>query len=197
MCAAESFPVEWVPARSAGRSSPRRSTPRSDGADALLRYLSTEHGAAVIAYASRMTGDRGLAEEIVQETLLRAWQNIDKFDQGVKSTRGWLFRVAHNLAIDKLRARQARPVRLGEASMASIPADRDHAEDVTTSMVVREAVSRLSPDHRAALYECYLRGHSIEEAAAILGIPAGTVKSRLYYATRHLREILQRQADLR
>ena len=196
MCTAESFPVESVLARSARRSSPRQSTPRSDGADAFLRHLSTGHGAAVTAYASRIIGDRGLAEEIVQETMLRAWQNIDKFDQGKGSVRGWLFRVAHNLAIDKLRARQAHPVELDGASMASIPAHRDHAEDVTTSVIVREAVSRLSPDHRAALYECYFCGRTVGEAAAILGVPAGTVKSRLYYAMRHLRRALQRQADL-
>jgi RNA polymerase sigma-70 factor, ECF subfamily len=194
MCTAEFVPVESVPARSARSSSPRHSTPRSAGADAFIRDLSTGHRAAVTAYASRITGDRGLAEDIVQETLVRAWENVDKFDQGKGSARGWLFRVAHNIAIDKLRARQAHPVEVGEANTASIATVRDHAEDVTTTMIVRDALNRLSPDHRAALYECYYCGHSVAEAAAVLGIPAGTVKSRMYYALRNLREVLQRQA---
>jgi RNA polymerase sigma-70 factor (ECF subfamily) len=197
MCTAESVPVGSVPARPARRPSPRQRTTPSAGADAFLRDLSTVHGAAVTAYASRITGDRGLAEDIVQETMLRAWQNLDKFDQGKGSVRSWLFRVAHNIAIDKLRARQAHPVEIDEASMASIPVPRDHAEDVTTTMIVRDALNRLSPDHLATLYECYYRGHTLAEAAAVLGIPTGTVKSRLYYALRNLREILQRQAVLR
>jgi RNA polymerase sigma-70 factor (ECF subfamily) len=113
------------------------------------------------------------------------------------SVRGWLFRVARNIAIDRLRARQAHPVEVDGANLVSIAVSGDHPEDVSTAVTLRDALNRLSPDRRVVLYECYYRGHSLAEAATVLGIPTGTVKSRLYYGLRNLREILQRQAVLR
>ena len=67
----------------------------------------------------------------------------------------------------------------------------DHAEEITTEMVVRCALGRLGEQHRGMLYHCFYLGYTVGEAAAIIGIPVGTAKSRLFYAMKNLREILQ------
>lgn len=154
--------------------------------EALLRAVFEEHGRALLAYAMRLAGDRQAAEDIVQETLVRAWRNPDVLVNGKGSVRGWLLTVARNLAIDAVRAQAARP-----AEVPEIPPDlaprRDHAESVVDSLVVMEALDELSDDHRDVLVEIYFKGSSVSEAAAALGIPPGTVRSRCYYALRSLR----------
>ncbi|GAA4974700.1 sigma-70 family RNA polymerase sigma factor [Kineococcus glutinatus] len=155
----------------------------------LLRALHDEHAAALRAYATSLTGDRAAAEDVVQETLLRAWRHPASVDPRRGSPRAWLFTVARNLVIDERRSRRAR----SEALTDTPPEGRadNHDEAVLQSWVVAEALRQLSDDHRAVLLECYYRGRSVAEAAAILGIPAGTVKSRTHYALLNLRLALQ------
>ncbi|MDX3073130.1 sigma-70 family RNA polymerase sigma factor [Streptomyces sp. NPDC088354] len=163
----------------------RQSQGTSD--EALIRALYEEHGKALLAYATRLTGDRAAAEDVVQETLIRAWRHPDALVNGKGSVRGWLLTVARNIITDRFRAKAARPQEVAE-SPATPPVERDHAEAVVDSMVVMEALDRLSPDHRDVLYQIYFRGQTVAEAAEILGIPPGTVKSRSHYALKALRE---------
>ena len=87
-----------------------------------LRALYDGHAPVLLAYALRLTdGDRNRAEDIVQETLLRAWRNLDRMDENAGPVRPWLFTVAQRLAIDAHRARRARPPEVGEAALASVP----------------------------------------------------------------------------
>jgi len=95
--------------------------------------------------------------------------------------------VARNIVTDRVRAKAARPQEVAE-SPATPPIERDHADQVVDSVVVLEALDRLSSDHRDVLMEIYFRGRSVTEAAEALGVPPGTVKSRSYYALRALRE---------
>ncbi|MEV0679679.1 sigma-70 family RNA polymerase sigma factor [Actinosynnema sp. NPDC050436] len=155
--------------------------------EALIRSLYEEHGRALLAYATRLTGDRAAAEDVVQETLVRAWRHPDALVNGKGSVRGWLLTVARNLVTDRIRARAARPREVPETP-ATPPVERDHAESVVDSVVVLEALDRLSSDHRDVLVEIYFRGRSVSEAAQALGVPPGTVKSRSHYALRALRE---------
>lgn len=156
--------------------------------EALIRALYEEHGRALLAYAQRLTGDRGAAEDVVQETLVRAWKNPDSLVNGKGSVRGWLLTVARNIITDRYRAKAARPTEVAE-SPGRPPVEKDHADAVVDSMLVMEALDRLSPDHRDVLREIYFQGRSVAEAAEALGIPPGTVKSRSHYALKALREM--------
>ena len=149
----------------------------------LLRSLFDDHAGPLYGYALRLTGDPGRAEDVVQETLLRAWRNPDVLAD--RPVRAWLFTVARNLLIDQWRMQRTRP----ETSVAEVPdLGRDDENDqLLLSWVVAEALTRLSPEHRAVLVECYYGGRSVAEAARHLGIPEGTVKSRAHYALRSLR----------
>ncbi|MCO4696686.1 sigma-70 family RNA polymerase sigma factor [Streptomyces sp. RO-S4] len=157
-----------------------------------LAALQREHGRPLFALLLRLCdGDRQRAEDLVQETLVRAWQHpealrAEKFD----SVRPWLLTVARRLAIDARRARQARPAEVGDAVLENARVISDHAERAAATLDVREAVKTLTPEHREVLVLVYFQGASVAEAAAALGIPPGTVKSRAYYALRALRRVL-------
>ncbi|MET7757449.1 sigma-70 family RNA polymerase sigma factor [Streptomyces sp. NPDC005389] len=155
--------------------------------EALIRAVYEEHGNALLAYATRLTGDRATAEDVVQETLIRAWRHSEALVNGKGSVRGWLLTVARNIITDRYRAKAARPAEVAE-SPATPPVEEDHADSVVDTMTVLGALDRLSPEHRDVLTELYYRERSVAEAADTLGIPAGTVKSRSHYALKALRE---------
>jgi RNA polymerase sigma-70 factor, ECF subfamily len=155
----------------------------------LMRALYTEHAGPLLRYAMHlMSGDRQRAEDIVQETLLRAWQHPEAIAD--RPARPWLFAVARNLAIDAYRAKRARPHEVGEAALEVLPGS-DDADRALESWAVADALGELRPEHRSVLLETYYRGKSVAEAALALGIPAGTVKSRTFYALRALRLALE------
>ncbi len=156
----------------------------------LLRALHDEHAPAVWSYALRLTGgDRARAEDVVQETLLRAWRHPEVLDPQRGSPRGWLFTTARHIVIDEWRARSVRP----EVVTDHVPevATSDGVDEAVQTWLVAEALNRLSAEHRAVLIECFYRGHTVAEAAVRLGVPAGTVKSRTHYGLRALRLALQ------
>ncbi len=162
-----------------------------DSAAVLMQQLHDEHAAALWGYCLRLTGrDHARAEDVVQETLLRAWRHRDRLDESRGSVRAWLFTVARNIVIDDWRTGRAT----SEVVVAEVPEARDvddRTDELLLSWVVAEAVTSLSEDHRAVLLECYFRGASVAQAARRLGIPEGTVKSRTHYALRALRLALQ------
>jgi RNA polymerase sigma-70 factor, ECF subfamily len=159
--------------------------PRAVSDEELVRALYDEHAGPLLRFALHLTsGDRQRAEDIVQETLVRAWRHPDAIVS--RPARPWLFAVARNLAVDAHRARQARPYEVGEGALA-LTAVPDTADRALESWAVADALRSLRPDHRAVLLETYYRGRSVSEAAAVLGIPAGTVKSRTFYALKALK----------
>lgn len=159
--------------------------------DALMRQLHDEHAPALWNYCLGLTGrDRARAEDVVQETLLRAWRNFSVLDESRGSVRGWLFTVARNIVIDESRTKRSR-LEFSVSEVPEVAGPGDHDDQLLQSWVVAEAVTQLSADHRAVLLECYYRGASVAEAARSLGVPEGTVKSRTHYALRALRLALQ------
>jgi len=161
------------------------------GPVASMTQLHDEHAAALWGYCLSLTGhDHARAEDVVQETLLRAWRSLPKLDESTGSVRAWLFTVARNIVIDEWRTKRSRS-ELTVADVPEVPADAERTDQLLQSWVVADAVTRLSDDHRAVLLECYYRQQSVAEAARRLGIPEGTVKSRTHYALRALRLALE------
>jgi RNA polymerase sigma-70 factor (ECF subfamily) len=158
---------------------------RTDDGD-LLRTLHEQHGGALWSYVVGLTnGDRAQAQDVVQETMLRAWRNPQVLAQASGSSRGWLFTVAKRIVIDDWRTARSRRERVTEAvPEQSVP---DATERTVDRHLVVAALRTLSVEHQAVLLECYFRGSTVAEAAVALGIPAGTVKSRTHYALRALR----------
>jgi RNA polymerase sigma-70 factor (ECF subfamily) len=155
--------------------------------ETALRELYDAHAGALLAYAVRLTnGDRGRAEDVVQETMLRAWRHRDALDEDRGPIRPWLFTVAHHVAIDAYRARVARPTEVGDAVLAAVPS-ADVIDASMDRLVISDAMASLSSEHRAVIIETYYRGRSVAEAASTLGVPPGTVKSRSFYALRALK----------
>lgn len=152
-----------------------------------VREAYAAHGRELYGFALRSLNDAGLAEEAVQETFLRAWRAGDRFDPQIGSLRTWLFAILRNVIIDLSRARAARPpLTVSEAEPAVEP-----LEEALLAWQVEEAMRRLGEDHRRVLVETHYRGRPYAEVAAELGIPEGTVKSRVYYALRALRIVLE------
>lgn len=176
------------PATRHGPSSGSSAAPTRDEA---LRTAYETHGPILLNYLLRLTfGNRAMAEDILQETLMRAWNHPEARTTDGEWSRGWLFTVARRIAIDHIRSSQGRPTeRLDERIE-----DRHGAVDGTDRLLdrreVRAAVARLPERLRSALIEIYFQEHSVAEAAQRLSVPEGTVKSRTFYALRALREDL-------
>ncbi len=156
-----------------------------------MRALYRDHASALLAYVLRLVGgDRYAAEDVVQETLLRAWRNASRLDPAARSLRPWLVTVARRIVIDGHRGRLARPAETGPAALEQVPAE-DDLDRALRLMAISDALTELSEPHRRVLVETYFKGRSTVEAAAELGVPPGTVRSRIFYALRSLRIALE------
>ncbi|MFD7873815.1 sigma-70 family RNA polymerase sigma factor [Streptomyces sp. NPDC059766] len=157
-----------------------------------LRDLYLQHGPALYSYVLGMLGgDTHRAEDILQETLLRCWNKRTLADGEGMAVRPWMFRIARNLVIDGHRTRMARPAEIaGDTWLADMCAEADDIERMLSSMVVRDALRSLTPAHREALRATIFADRTTQQAADVLGVPQGTVKSRVYYALRSLRTVL-------
>ncbi|TWD13520.1 RNA polymerase sigma-70 factor (ECF subfamily) [Streptomyces sp. T12] len=152
-----------------------------------LHRLMADHGKALLAYAEKLLNDHHLAQDIVQETFIRAWRHMDRLYRTEGSVRGWLLTVARNLIIDRQRSSAARRETVGTDDR-DLPLV-DHADSVLASVEAATLLRLLSPEHQEVLLHTYLYDRTVEQTAQILGIPAGTVKSRRHYALTGLRTL--------
>jgi len=137
-------------------------------------------------------GQAEAADDLLQETMLRAWRKMDELPEGDESIRRWLFTVARNLAIDAARAKLSRPVEVCGEDVTWVRSTEDTFEGLLDRATLREALLQLTPEHRTVLVALYYRDASVAEASEGIGIPEGTVRSRSFYALRTVREILGR-----
>ncbi|MGW7682567.1 sigma-70 family RNA polymerase sigma factor [Kribbella sp. NPDC054772] len=145
-------------------------------------------------YVTSILGqDSHAVEDVVQETLLRAWQLAERIEWQDRPVRMWLFRVARNLVVDHhRRSGRAVPVGLGAGELQGSVSQPDPSEQVVDRRVLVEVLRGLSPAHREVIARVHLLGHAGEEVAAVLGVPVGTVKSRAHNAVRQIRAELSR-----
>jgi RNA polymerase sigma-70 factor (ECF subfamily) len=161
-----------------------------------LEALYDRFGARVYGLGLHLLGDRGLAEDVVQDTFVRLWRSAARFDPERGSARTFVFTLARRAAVDLLRRRAARP--------ATAPLPEEHPaltsdeafDELVTGIEVRAALDALSPKHREILELHVLADLSQAQVADRLGVPLGTVKTRTFYALRALRAELEERGLL-
>ncbi len=164
---------------------------RGDQTGEAVRDLYRSYSGELYGFALNALGERGVAEEVVQEVFTRAWRHADSYDPSRGSVRTWLYQIARHAIIDTRRRASVRPsLPLHE------PAHRDVAggptiEQAMLGWQVAAALERLTPEHRQMIRMAQFRGMSMREIAEETGLPVGTVKSRTWYALRSLRLVLE------
>jgi len=153
------------------------------------------HTASLLRAAISITRDSAVAEDLVQETLLRAWRFFDRFDQGT-NCKAWLFRIMLNLST---RVREKRTAEF----ISSVPLDETHADQASTGgdflqqLLVRRAFEALPQDQRSVLHLAIVDGFTCKEISELLSLPMGTVMSRLSRGRVSLRDQLAGQELVR
>lgn len=163
------------------------------------------HSGELWRFVLSLTHDRSVAEDIVQEVLLRAWRSTDLAVRDEAGTRAWLFTVARRLVVDRWRSaavRRERPDALPENGSGPMIGgtgvdSSDQTDEVLDRWLIADALAALSSDHRAVLVAAYYEGRTTADIAARLDIAEGTVKSRLHYGLRHLKMIMQERGVTR
>ena len=153
-----------------------------------LQSAFVNHGGELFGFARRSLSDNGLAEEAVQETFMRAWRSRHRFDPNLGSLRGWLFAIERRVVVDIAQKKYAHRHEELDNDDAFVESP---VEQAMLGWQVEEALRRLRPEHRVVVQDIYFRNLPGREVAARLGVPEGTVRSRLFYALRSLRLILE------
>lgn len=166
-----------------------------NGDDQAFRTLVERHGSKVFRTAVRITGNAQAAEDVVQETFLRVYRRLDRFDGRAKFTT-WLYRIAMNCAIDHARREARRSQRSQSAEQidsiaASAPGQERLLSSVEIDATVRRVLAMMSPRERAAFVLRHYEGRSIAEIADILGVRTNATKSTIFRAVQKLRAALQ------
>ena len=153
--------------------------------DLYDRYAGVVYGAGL-----RYLGDRGAAEDLVQDVFVSVWRSAAGFDPGKATFATWIFRITRNRATDLIRRRRARVRTVGEDALKPPlePGEEDSAGGIARSFDVAAALSRLSPVHREVLVLAYMEGLTQREISEQTGTPLGTIKSRTTAALQSLRE---------
>jgi RNA polymerase sigma-70 factor (ECF subfamily) len=170
------------------RAAAEAADPVGSGHQERMRILYQVHADALVRALLHWTkGDRQAAEDLMQETMLRAWRNLDALYADPVSLRPWLITVSRRIAIDSLRARAARPVETASDDSFEWLVAPDPFEQVLNRELIHKLLAGLSAEHRNVLLHVYIHDLTVPQTARILGVPEGTVKSRLHSARAAVR----------
>ncbi len=162
------------------------------GDEGALRDLYERHGGIVLALATRMLGSREEGEEVLHDTFLRLWRNAARFDPERASVRTYLYAVARNLCLSRLRARNARPVNAEmEEHLPAYQLALSVEPDPVPALMAKRALAALEDDERLLVEESFYGGWSHSELAERHELPLGTVKSRVRRALAKMRAALE------
>jgi RNA polymerase sigma-70 factor (ECF subfamily) len=165
---------------------------RTDATGEALRELYRTYSGELFGFAYNALGERGVAEELVQEVFTRAWRHAERYDPERASVRTWLYQIARHAIIDARRRASVRPsLALHEPDEKDAPATGPTIEQAMLGWQVASALERLSPEHRQVIRLAHFQGLSMREIAERCQLPVGTVKSRTWYALRSLRLVLE------
>ena len=169
---------------------------------AAAKVLYGRYGRLVYSLAQQVVGDAAAAEEITQDVFLLVWEKAGTYRAEKAKVATWIARIARNRAIDVLRQQKSRDTRskgaweeLKKAAEAPAPDPGERMETERLHARVREAISSLPPDQKAALVLAYFQGLTHQEIAAQLGEPLGTIKTRIRTAMQKLRGMLEGGMD--
>jgi RNA polymerase sigma-70 factor, ECF subfamily len=165
----------------------------TNGDERALRALVSRHEVTVYRFVLRHVGNRATAEEIVSDVFVELWRQASRFE-GRARLATWLLAIARHKALSVMRRRADAPLEDGvaEAVADCAPTAEEMLVDKSRSVVLRDALTRLSARHREVIDLVYYHDKSVEEVAAITGAPVATVKTRLFHARRWLRELVAR-----
>ncbi len=162
----------------------------TDESGEAMRGLYRIYGGELFGFALNALGDRGAAEEIVQEVFVRAWRHAGSYDPGRAGVRTWLYQITRHAIIDARRRASVRPG-LPQHEPSEDAEGGTTLEQAMLGWQVAAALERITPEHRQMIRMAQFRGLTMREIAAHTGLPLGTVKSRTWYALRSLRLVLE------
>ena len=183
-----------VPAHAAGEpSSDEMLIARIAGGDRLaMQTLFARHRTAVYRWLLRLVGNETIAEDLLSDVFLDVWRQAGRF-QARSAVSTWLLAIARFKALSARRSR--KDAELDETIEATVADSTDNPEVVlqkkSRDQFVRTALTRLSLEHREIIDLVYYHDKSVDECAQILGVPSGTVKTRMFYARKKLAELVQ------
>jgi RNA polymerase sigma-70 factor (ECF subfamily) len=164
------------------------------GDKSAMRVLYTRHHARIFRFILQFIADTAVAEEVLQEVFLDVWRKAHMFE-GRSRVSTWLLGVARHKALQARRSRPHVSLDDGVAELVEDPADNAEAvaEKRDTATILRNCLAQLSPVQREIIELIYLRGKTINDAAATIGAAQNTVKTRMFYARKRLAELLRSQ----
>jgi len=156
--------------------------------DGPVAELYRRYGARLYRFGVQLLGDSGLADELVQETFVRLWRTAGRFDISRGTVAGYLFVISRSIAADLRKRPSSRP--LAPVEEGQIPAQPDEADRIVDSLAVQDALDSLSAAHREVLMLAHGEGLTQTQIAKRLGVPLGTVKTRMFHGLRALKTAL-------
>lgn len=158
--------------------------------EAAFSYLYDNYAGVLYGVVHKIVFDEQTAQDVLQEVFVKIWNNIGQYDPKKGRIYTWMLNIARNAAIDKLRSKgevMKSKIRTGEDIVSNI-AQGMRTEQATDTIGLRRMVGDLEPGYRAIVELAYFKGFTLDEISKTLGIPLGTVKTRMRHAIKTLRE---------